>query len=86
VPAGITEAGQIMPVIARTFGYSGANLPTLTWSMDVASFLQGVTLLSILVFSLYPLLKITQRPFWNNLPHVVLMAGFTVVFFQLMMG
>ncbi len=86
VPAGITEAGQILPVIARTFGYSGANLPTLTWSMDVASFLQGVTLLSILLFSIYPLLKITQRPFWNNLPHLVLMAGFTVVFFELMMG
>ena len=86
VPAGITEAGQILPVMARTFGYSGANLPMLIWSMDVASFLQGVTLLSILAFSIYPLLKITQRPFWNNLPHLVLMAGFTLVFFQLMIG
>ncbi|MGB7415657.1 MAG: cyclic nucleotide-binding domain-containing protein, partial [Thermosynechococcaceae cyanobacterium] len=29
-PAAMTEAGQILPVIARTFGYSGIGLPTLT--------------------------------------------------------
>lgn len=84
IPSAITEAGDILPVIARTFGYSGAGLPTLTWSMDVAAFLQGVTLLSILVFSIYPLVKIAQRPFLNNLPHILLMIGFVLVFFQLM--
>ncbi|PAX52086.1 sigma 54-interacting transcriptional regulator [Brunnivagina elsteri] len=84
IPSAITEAGKIIPVIARTIGYSGAGLLTLTWSMDVANFLQGVTLLSILIFSIYPLVKITKRPFLSNLPHILLMFGFIVVFFQLM--
>jgi hypothetical protein len=84
IPAAVTEAGQLLPVIAHTFGSSGTGLPTLTWSADVAAFLQGVTLLSILAFSLFPLVKITQRPLLNNLPHIVLMAGFIAVFFQLM--
>jgi polyferredoxin/CRP-like cAMP-binding protein len=83
-PAAITEAGKIFPVIARTFGYSGAGLPTLTWSMDVAAFLQGVTLLLALLLSIYPLFKITQRPFLSNLPHLLLMSGFTIAFFKLM--
>jgi NAD-dependent dihydropyrimidine dehydrogenase PreA subunit len=84
IPAAMTEAGQILPVIARTFSFSGQGLPTLTWSLDVAQFLQGVTLLTALAFSLYPLLRITQRPLLKNLPHVLLMVGLTVVFFQLM--
>jgi len=84
IPAAITEAGQILPVTAKTFGFSGSSLPTLVWSFDVAQFLQGVTLLSALVFSPYPLLRITQRPVWNNIPHLFLMLGLTVFFFQLM--
>ncbi|OLP20491.1 RNA polymerase subunit sigma-54 [Leptolyngbya sp. 'hensonii'] len=84
VPAGVMEAGQILPVLARTLGFSGAGLPALTWSADVAAFLQGVTLLSALVFSIYPLLRITKRPLLSNLPHLILMLGFTIFFFKLM--
>jgi polyferredoxin len=84
LPAAITEAGNLLPVIARTVGYSGVGLPSLTWSGEVATFLQGLTLLSILVFSLFPLVKITQRPLLNNLPHIALMTGFIAVFFPLM--
>lgn len=84
VPAAITEAGQVLPVLARTLGWSGVGLPTLTWSLDVAQFLQGVTLLSAMVFSPYPLLRITKRSLWSNLPHLLLMAGLTIFFFQLM--
>jgi transcriptional regulator with AAA-type ATPase domain/NAD-dependent dihydropyrimidine dehydrogenase PreA subunit len=92
VPAAITEAGQLLPVIAHSFGYSGAGLFTLTWSLDVAQFLQGVTLLSVMVFSPYPLLRITNsgdsvplsRRLFSNLPHLLLMAGFTIFLFKLM--
>jgi hypothetical protein len=83
-PAAITEAGQILPVMARTFGYSGMGWPTLTWSLAVAQFLQGVTLLSGLAFSVYPLLRITQRSWLRNLPHLLCMAGLTFGFFKLM--
>ncbi len=85
IPAAMTEAGQILPVLARSIGWSDTGLPTLTWSLDVAQFLQGVTLLSALVFSPYPLLRITKRSWWSNLPHLLLMIGFTVFFFKLMM-
>ncbi|WP_017301603.1 cyclic nucleotide-binding domain-containing protein [Nodosilinea nodulosa] len=84
IPAAMTEAGQILPVLARTLGYSGAGLPTLTWSSDVAQFLQGVTLLSALVFSPYPLLRITKRTLLSNLPHLMLMVGLAGFFFQLL--
>ncbi len=85
VPNAIGEAGQILPVFARTLGFSGVGLPTLTWSLDVAQFLQGVTLLSAMVFSPYPLLRISKRSWLSNLPHLVLMIGFTVLLFWLMM-
>lgn len=84
IPAAVTEAGQILPVIARTFGYSGKGLPTLTWSPDVAAFLQGVTLLLALIFSVYPLLRITQRPWASSLPHLILISGLTYVCFLLL--
>jgi hypothetical protein len=80
----MTEAGQILPVIARTFGFSGDNLITLTWSLDVAQFTQELTLISFLGFSLFPLLKITRRPLAKNIPHIILMGAFVVVWLQLM--
>ncbi|WP_416668668.1 hypothetical protein [Egbenema bharatensis] len=82
----MTEAGEILPVLAQTIGWRGAGLPTLTWSLDVAQFLQGVTLLSALAFSPYPLLRITKRSFCHNLPHLFLMLGFTAFLFKLMIG
>jgi transcriptional regulator with AAA-type ATPase domain len=84
IPAAITEAGRILPLFAHSVGLSGAGLPTLTWSLDVAQFLQGVTLLSALAFSPYPLLRITKRSLLSNLPHLLLMVGFTVFFFKLL--
>ena len=74
----MTEAGKIVPVFARSLGFSGIGLPILTWSADVAVFIQGVTLLAALVFSLYPLLRITKRTLLSNLPHLLLMVGLTV--------
>lgn len=84
IPAAMTEAGQILPVFARTLGFSGAGLPTLTWSLEVAQFLQGVTLLSAMMFSPYPLLRITQRSLFKNLPHLLLMLGLTAILFKLL--
>jgi len=78
------EAGKILPIFSQVLGLSNAGLPTLTWSLDVAQFLQGVTLLSVLEFSPYPVLRITKRSWFSNLPHLLLMIGFTALFFKLM--
>lgn len=85
IPAAITEAGKIVTILADTVGLSNVNFPSLTWSLDVAQFLQGVTLLSVLAFSPYPLRRITKRSLFHNLPHLFLMMGFTALFFKLMM-
>jgi ferredoxin len=84
IPAAITEAGRLLPVLERTLGSSGEHLFTLTWSLEVAQFLQGVTLLSAVIFSIYPLLRITGRSLFSNLPHLLLITGFTFFLFQLM--
>jgi transcriptional regulator with AAA-type ATPase domain/NAD-dependent dihydropyrimidine dehydrogenase PreA subunit len=84
IPAAMTEAGQLLPVLARSLGWSGDRWPTVVWSMDVVAFLQGITLLSAIAFSFYPLVRISQRPLWSNLPHVVLMISFIAAFFWLM--
>jgi|GEM_PF-3239075 hypothetical protein len=86
-PSAIAEAGQILPVLARSLGYSGASLPTLTWSPDVAAFIQGAILLSSLVFTPDPthssgLRRITRRPSLRNIPHLLLLLGFTVLCFS----
>jgi transcriptional regulator with AAA-type ATPase domain/NAD-dependent dihydropyrimidine dehydrogenase PreA subunit len=94
VPSFMMEAGQILPVFARSLGFSGAGLPSFTWSLDVAQFLQGVTLMSAMVFSPYPLLRMTKKDeelditvrFINNLPHLLLMVGFTIFLFKLMIN
>jgi transcriptional regulator with AAA-type ATPase domain len=84
IPAAMTEAGQVLPVLARSLGFSGDRWPSVVWSMDVVAFLQGITLLSAIGFSLYPLFRITQRPLWSNLPHLLLMSSFIGFFFWLM--
>ncbi|MFM9158691.1 MAG: 4Fe-4S binding protein, partial [Dolichospermum sp.] len=84
IPSLITEAGRILPIFAHNVGYDSLNLPSLTWSADVATFIQGVTLLCILPLSIFPLIKISNRPFLSNLPHIGSLVGFVVVFFGLM--
>ncbi len=84
LPAAITESGKILPVIARTFGFSGEGVFALTWSLDVAQFLQGVALLLAIGFSIYPLLKMTNRPVSSNFPYLLSIAALTVVFFPLL--
>ncbi|OAB59238.1 RNA polymerase subunit sigma-54 [Phormidium willei BDU 130791] len=84
LPSAMTEAGQILSVTARTFGFSGEGLPTLTWSLEVAQFLQGVTLLLILGFSIFPLLKITGRPLLKTMPHLILMGIMVIAWYDLL--
>lgn len=76
----ITESGKILPIIAQNLGLHSLILPTLTWGIEVANFVQGMTLLSVIPFSIFPLLKISQRPLLGNLPHILLMLGLVGLF------
>ncbi|WP_013320794.1 sigma 54-interacting transcriptional regulator [Gloeothece verrucosa] len=86
IPTIIQESGQFLPVMARSFGFSGVGLPSLVFSTDVSNFLVGIVLLTFVPFSVFPLLKITQRPWSKNIPHLVLMLGFLGLFWQLMLN
>lgn len=84
VPAMITEAGEFLPVLAQTFGYSGQGLPTVTWSRDVATFLQEVVLILAVVFSIYPLLKISGGSLKKVIPQILVIVGLVILFLILM--
>ncbi|MCU0546000.1 MAG: hypothetical protein MUE44_28180 [Oscillatoriaceae cyanobacterium Prado104] len=94
----IARSLHLLEVEPRTFIYQtnqpAIGLYLLKWgaveiyrlssrSTNVAAFLQGVTLLSASIFSVYPLLRITKRPLLSNLPHLLLIAGLTVTSFWL---
>ncbi|MGK7910157.1 MAG: sigma 54-interacting transcriptional regulator [Synechococcus sp.] len=59
---GLTEAGQLLPVSAKTFGLLGTGLPTVTAHPAVIGFLQGTTLLVCGVLSVSLLQKIARQP------------------------
>jgi polyferredoxin len=84
LPSLITESGKILPIFAQNIGFQGLSLPSLTWSMEVAHFVQGASLLAIVPLSIFILVKISQRPLLSNLPHLGLMIGFVGLFFRLM--
>lgn len=83
LPAAVTESGTLLPTLARTFGFNDTYLPTLTWSLDVAKFLQGGALWVALGFSVYVLFGISKASWKSNLPHFLLMLGLTAVFLVL---
>ena len=59
---GLTEAGQILPVTASTFGLVGTGLPTVTAHPAVIGFLQGTTLLVCGLLSIALVQKIARQP------------------------
>ena len=63
LPAMITESGKILPVFAQNLGYTDIFLPSLSWDVHVATFLQGVTLLGIVPVSIY---GFCCRVFWSD--------------------
>jgi len=79
----MTESGKIFQIIAENLGLH-TIVPTFTWGIEVANFVQGMTILSVIPLSIFPLLKISQRPLLGNLPHIVLMIGLVGLFGILM--
>ena len=84
LPAMITQSGKILPVFAQNLGYTDIFLPSLSWDVHVATFLQGVTLLGIVPVSIFALFRISKGDLLRNLPHICLLMGFVAVFFGLM--
>lgn len=65
---GLTEAGRIVPVTLATFGLSGTGMPVVVAHPAVIAFLQGVTLLTTLLISIFLTQKIARQPLPNLLP------------------
>ena len=59
---GLTEAGQVLPVSAKTFSLIGTGLPTVTAHPAVIGFLQGTTLLLCALLSIVLVQKIARQP------------------------
>ncbi|NEO14700.1 MAG: hypothetical protein F6K46_20915 [Moorea sp. SIO3E8] len=68
---GLGEGGRILPVMFATFGLSGEGLPVLVAHPAVIAFLQGTTLISGVLLSLFLTQKIGRQPFSLLLPHHV---------------
>ena len=83
---GLTEAGQILPVTAKTFHQQLSTLPVWTADPAVIAFLQGVTLLFAGVCSLLLLKKIAGQPWRGLWPHGFSIFGLSVLFWQTIVG
>ncbi|MEO0354652.1 MAG: sigma 54-interacting transcriptional regulator [Cyanobacteria bacterium P01_A01_bin.3] len=77
---GLTEAGQLLPVSAKTFGLLDSGLPTVAAHPSVIGFLQGTTLLACALLSIALLQKIARQPvkvvLAQHIATVVLAASF----------
>ncbi|MGK7907634.1 MAG: cyclic nucleotide-binding domain-containing protein [Synechococcus sp.] len=74
---GLVEAGQLLPVTAKTFGAYQNNLPEFVAHPAVVDFLQGTTLIICGVLSVVLLQKIARQPVRVLLPqHAAAMALF----------
>jgi transcriptional regulator with AAA-type ATPase domain/NAD-dependent dihydropyrimidine dehydrogenase PreA subunit len=65
---GLGEAGQVLPVAALTFGYSGANLPMGVADPAVITFLQATTLVFATFCTFVLTQKISRQPLRLLLP------------------
>jgi polyferredoxin len=72
---GLTEAGRILPVTLATVGFSGTNLPVAVAHPAVIAFLQAVTLIVGVWFSVGLTQKIARQSFLTLLPqHIATLA------------
>jgi hypothetical protein len=65
----MVEAGRILPVAAKTFGFEAPWLPTLVAHPAVVAFAQGVTLLFGTAASLGLLRRVARQPWKTIAPH-----------------
>lgn len=68
IPAGLGEAGRILPVTWATFGLASEGLPMLTAHPAVITFLQGSTLILATLLSVALTQKIARQSLLSLLP------------------
>jgi transcriptional regulator with AAA-type ATPase domain/NAD-dependent dihydropyrimidine dehydrogenase PreA subunit len=79
---GLNEAGQVLPVTLATFGYSGANLPTVIAHPAVTAFLQGSVLVMGVLLTGLLIQKIGRQPVTSLWPHHLTALGLTVLLWR----
>lgn len=80
---GLSEAGQILPVTAQTFGFATVSFPAWSAHPAVIAFLQGAVLLLSCLGSVVILQKIAKQSLLKLWPYLIGLLGFTVVFWQI---
>ncbi|MBF2097970.1 MAG: sigma 54-interacting transcriptional regulator [Gloeomargaritaceae cyanobacterium C42_A2020_066] len=87
LPLGLGEAGRIVPVTWTTFGaMSPVASPVLVAHPAVIAFLQGTTLISTTLASLWVSQNIARQPFWALLPQHLGILGLGVGLWRLVLG
>jgi transcriptional regulator with AAA-type ATPase domain/NAD-dependent dihydropyrimidine dehydrogenase PreA subunit len=86
IPAGLGEAGRILPVTWATFGLSAEGLPILTAHPAVITFLQGSTLILATFLSVALTQKIARQSLLSLLPQYLGVFTVATTLWKLMVG
>ncbi|MGL5034250.1 MAG: 4Fe-4S binding protein, partial [Microcystaceae cyanobacterium] len=83
---GMGEAGTILPLFMATFGLSGHNLPVFIAHPAVIAFLQGIVLISGVLFSMVLTQNISRQPFKILLPQHLMIILLGILMGQVIVG
>lgn len=83
---GLTEGGQILPVMFATFGRNGENLPTLIAHPAAIAFLQGITLIVALLVTIFLTQKIAKRSIRSLIPQHLASLSLLVTLWMSIVG
>jgi transcriptional regulator with AAA-type ATPase domain/NAD-dependent dihydropyrimidine dehydrogenase PreA subunit len=83
---GLTESGRILPVTLATFGINNLTLPILVAHPAVVSFLQGITLILGVIWSILLTQKIARKPIKVLLPQHLVTITLAVIMGKIIVG
>lgn len=83
---GLSEGGRILPVAFATFGLNGTSLPIVIAHPAVIAFLQGVSLILGVLFSILLTQKIARQPLKLLLPQHLVTITLAIAMWQIIVG
>ena len=83
---GLSEGGRILPVTMATFGLNGSSLPVLVAHPAVIAFLQGISLITGVLLSIWLTQKIARQKFKYLVPQFSAIAFLGFSMWQVIVG